>query len=128
MTPTAKITDSGDCTVYSVYPDKTTQNAVGVFTIFVQFFFPLGLLSYGYARMVIVLHRRVETVSEAHGPEAGGGTSGGGAPPGGAAKETKRNESMAKARSNVIKTLALIAFCFIFCWTWNQVGICSRNS
>jgi len=35
-------------------------------------------------------------------------------------KETKRNESMARARSNVVKTLATVAFFFIFCWTWNQ--------
>ena len=35
-------------------------------------------------------------------------------------KEAKRNESMARARSNVIKTLATVAFFFIFCWTWNQ--------
>jgi len=27
---------------------------------------------------------------------------------------------MARARSNVIKTLATVAFFFIFCWTWNQ--------
>jgi len=35
-------------------------------------------------------------------------------------KEAKRNESMARARSNVVKTLATVAFFFIFCWTWNQ--------
>lgn len=28
---------------------------------------------------------------------------------------------MARARSNVIKTLALVAFFFIFCWSWNQI-------
>jgi len=27
---------------------------------------------------------------------------------------------MARARSNVVKTLATVAFFFIFCWTWNQ--------
>ena len=61
MTPSAKITDDGDCTVYSEWPDKTTQKAVGVFTVFLQFIMPLLMLAYGYTRMALVLHRRVET-------------------------------------------------------------------
>jgi len=68
MTPSAKITDEGDCTVYSEWPTKTTQKAVGVFTIFLQYFLPLLMLAYGYTRMALVLHRRVET---AEAPAAG---------------------------------------------------------
>ena len=68
MTPSAKITDAGHCTVYSEWPDKTTQKAVGVFTIFLQFILPLLMLAYGYTRMALVLHRRVET---AEAPVAG---------------------------------------------------------
>jgi len=68
MTPSAKITDAGDCTVYSEWPDKTTQKAVGVFTVFLQFILPLIMLAYGYTRMALVLHRRVET---AEAPAAG---------------------------------------------------------
>jgi len=68
MTPSAKITDSGDCTVYSEWPDKVTQTAVGVFTVFLQFILPLMMLAYGYTRMALVLHRRVET---AEAPAAG---------------------------------------------------------
>lgn len=108
MVPTAMITPDGECTVYSVWPSKRAQAAVGVFTTFVQYLLPLALLAYGYSRMAWVLHKRVETVE---GPAGAGG----------GAKETKRNESMARARSNVMKTLALVAFFFIFCWTWNQV-------
>jgi len=68
MTPSAKITDEGACTVYSEWPDKTTQKAVGVFTVFLQFILPLSVLAYGYTRMALVLHRRVET---AEAPAAG---------------------------------------------------------
>lgn len=68
MTPSAKITQTGDCTVYSEWPDKTTQKAVGVFTVFLQFILPLIMLAYGYTRMALVLHRRVET---AEAPAAG---------------------------------------------------------
>jgi len=112
--PISGITQSGDCTVYAIWPDSVTQEAVGVFTIVVQYLLPLFLLGYGYARMVLVLHRRVETAGD--GPGHGTG-------PGGVVKEVKRNESMAKARSNVIKTLALIACSFILCWTCNQVSL-----
>ena len=108
MVPTAMITVDGDCTVYNVWPSKLTQAAVGVFTTFVQYLLPLLLLAYGYSRMVWVLHKRVETVE---GPAGAGGTG----------KEVKRNESMARARGNVLKTLALVACSFIICWTCNQV-------
>ena len=29
--------------------------------------------------------------------------------------------SMARARRNVIKTLALVSIAFVVCWTWNQM-------
>ena len=116
MYPTAMITPTGECTVYSIWPSDTTQKAVGVFTIFIQFILPLLMLCYGYSRMALVLHRRVDT----------GGEHGGGAAGGGDKKEAKRNESMARARANVIKTLVMVGICFIVCWTWNQVGIVVR--
>jgi len=68
MTPSSKITDGGDCTVFSEWSDKITQTAVGVFTVFLQYILPIIMLAYGYTRMALVLHRRVET-SEA--PAAG---------------------------------------------------------
>ena len=59
MTPSAAILPTGQCTVYSEWPNDTTQSFVGVFTITVQFVIPLVLLVYGYARMANVLHRLV---------------------------------------------------------------------
>ena len=63
MTPSAAILPTGQCTVYSQWPDQVTQSAVGVLTIFVQFILPLILLVYGYVRMAVVLHRLVVAVS-----------------------------------------------------------------
>ena len=63
MTPSAAILPTGQCTVYSQWPDKVTQSAVGLLTIVVQFVLPLILLVYGYVRMAIVLHRLVVAVS-----------------------------------------------------------------
>ena len=130
---TGRIAHTWYCTVFSEWPDKTTQKAVGVFTIFLQYtvdtfgaarwwviptssfstgcnprlstvlpagelfqhlppvpaailaslrccplvsysniflqyFLPLLMLAYGYTRMALVLHRRVET---AEAPAAG---------------------------------------------------------
>jgi len=59
MTPSAAILPSGNCTVYSEWPDAATQSVVGVITIAVQFVLPLILLVYGYTRMAVVLHRLV---------------------------------------------------------------------
>jgi len=63
MTPSAAILPSGQCTVYTEWPDAMTQSTVGVLTIAVQFILPLVLLVYGYVRMAIVLHRLVVAVS-----------------------------------------------------------------
>jgi len=56
MTPSAAILPSGNCTVYSEWPNSVTQSIVGVLTIAVQFVLPLIMLVYGYSRMAIVLH------------------------------------------------------------------------
>ena len=59
MIPTSVITTNGRCSVYSFWPSKLWQNAFGVLTIFVQFFFPLFLLTFFYTRMIVVLRSRV---------------------------------------------------------------------
>lgn len=61
MVATAAVTPSGECTVYTVYPTALAKSAVGVLTIFVQFIFPLIMLTIFYGRMTIVLHKRVES-------------------------------------------------------------------
>jgi len=59
MTPSSAVLLSGHCSVFTQWPDKVTQSAVGLLTIVVQFVLPLTLLVYGYVRMAIALHRRV---------------------------------------------------------------------
>ena len=108
MHPTAAVLENGACSVYDQYPNQETRRFVGILTIIVQYFAPLGCLAFCYGKMAWVLHKRAE------GDKAGDTK-------GADAKETKKNASMARARRNVIKTLALVAFFFIFCWTWNQI-------
>ena len=64
MIPTAAILDDGSCTVYSQYPSLTTQRAVGVFTIVIQYFLPLGILIFFYVRMALALRRKVAPSTE----------------------------------------------------------------
>lgn len=103
VTPTARINSDGRCTVYSVWPNALTQRAVGVFTVLIQFFTPLTILIYCYTRMALVLHKRVDKSSKSTNQRDG-----------------RRNESMARARGNVIKTLVIMGVCFVLCWSWNQ--------
>lgn len=105
MIATAMVTADGQCTVYT-WPNRDAQMGFGALIFFVQYLFPLSLLAVGYSCMAWVLHKRVDA-----GAEGGGGGGGGG----------KRNESMARARGNVFKTLFLVALSFIVCWTCNQV-------
>ncbi|KAK2140455.1 hypothetical protein LSH36_1348g00028 [Paralvinella palmiformis] len=106
MVPTSGISRDGGCTLYSFWPDSLTQNAIGVLTITIQFIVPIILLIIFYARMIVVLRMRIRPPPVAAG---GAGASGEGGP------------TMARARRNVIKTLGIVAFCFVFCWIWNQI-------
>ncbi|KAK2142138.1 hypothetical protein LSH36_993g00020 [Paralvinella palmiformis] len=107
MVPTAGITVSGRCVLYAIWPNSLSQRAVGVLTIFIQFIGPLLLLVFFYARMVIVLRKRVAPEGTGHLP--------------GWPVRGKKSDSMARARRNILKTLAIVALTFVFCWTWNQV-------
>ena len=131
MIPTAAIQKSGMCTVYSVWPNVTTQRAVGVLTILVQYLLPIVLLSFCYGRMAYVLQQRVGTINtrdelNTHTiqvpPQAEQQQQ---VPSDSTSKQQRRdakhNPGMARARKNVIKTLAIVSACFIFCWTWNQI-------
>ena len=107
MIPTSGTTEDGHCVLYTMWPSTLWQRAVGVLTIFMQFFCPLFLLIFFYTKMVLVLRRRVAPEENANCQR----------PP----VQTKKTDSMARARKNILKTLAMVAFTFVFCWSWNQV-------
>lgn len=100
--PTTEINSRGACAVFSLWPSDSVENGIGVLTVIVEYFVPLFLLVFFYAKMTLVLHRRVEPTQET--AKQG---------------EAKRNETMARARTNVIKTLVLVGVLFIICWTLN---------
>ena len=98
------LTAQGQCTTYSIWPNVVTQRVVGVLTISIQFFMPLSLLVFFYAKMIVVLRRRVAPTT------TGSGVS-----------DENKKDSMAGARKNILKTLAMVACAFVLCWVWNQV-------
>ena len=83
MIPLGNITSDHTCNLYS-WPNKMVSQIVGLCSVTIQYFFPLGVFIFCYSRMALVLHRRVEQARESGG-------------------HTTRNETMARARSNVLQ-------------------------
>ena len=105
-TLTAKIED-GQCKKF-LYPDPVTQQAVGVFSICLNYFIPIIILIYCYSRMAWSLHLKISP-SDAH-------------PAVGNASQAQKKDSLHKrGLRNIIKTLAIVATCFILCLSWNQI-------
>ncbi len=114
-TLTAKI-EGGQCKQF-LYPDIVTQKAVGVFSICLNYFIPIIILIYCYSRMAWTLHLRI---TPAGGSTITGGKPSAGAPP--KAGQTQKKDSLHKrGKRNIIKTLAIVATCFILCLSWNQI-------
>ena len=105
MIPTAGMVN-GQCTVYSIWPSPVWQSIVGIITVFLQYFIPLGLIIYAYTRIALVL-TKARNKNKAKTNKFG--------------KSSNRDLRITKARRNVIKTLAMVSACFVFCWSWNQI-------
>ena len=75
----------------------------GIILIIIQFFIPLFVLGYCYGRILWILARRID--SELN-------------------NTTNVNtyaDTFQTARNNTIKTLLIVAICFIICWSNNEV-------
>ena len=105
------------CTVFTEWPSETWRNLGGITTVVVQYFIPLGLIGYAYARMALALKAArysqppVRTMPVILTLSAG----------------LLRYDRLTRARQNVIKTLALVSACFVFCWSWNQIYYITFN-
>ena len=94
---------SGECLIYAFWPSVMLSSIIGIVLIFIQFLIPLIILVYCYGRIVWILTRRIDSklnnISTAKtGPD-----------------------TFQTARNNTIKTLLIVALCFIICWSNNQV-------
>ena len=97
------------CSVFAVWPNETTQSAVGIVTVVIQYVIPLALIAFCYGRIASVL--KSEDITS--------GTASSGA--------SVRNERVAKGRRNVIKILAIVSAFFVACWSPNQIYFAMYN-
>ena len=86
----------GVCYTVGLWPSVEIQHAVGILGILVQYFIPLGILIFAYARILM-------TLKKANASTAG----------------TIR--ASVKGQQNVIKTLLSVSLVFLLCWTANQL-------
>lgn len=98
--PTTRIIARGRCGVLLLWPNDTVQNAVGALVTVFEYFLPLFFLAFCYIKMAVVIHRRVEPGRVNQG-------------------QAMKNESMARIRNDIVKTLIAVGALFVVCWTPN---------
>ena len=87
-----------DCLLYTIWPNPFSKNAYGVFVFCITFLVPLIILIFCYVKIVWILTRRID--SNLSGV---------------------KNDKFELARANTIKTLLIVALCFVICWSSNQI-------
>ena len=120
----------GVCRVSYGWPSKEFKTVFGISILVFQFIIPFLILIICYGKIVWVLTRRINTDlmkskftkdnSETFSYETVN------------AKTVKQATDTAKdkfslARRNTIKTLLIVGFCFIICWSQNQVRYLMHN-
>ena len=107
--------------LYVVYPNLLTRKIVGVYFFCFVLFIPVLILIFVYGRIAWVLARKVdEDLTDKGRREQIENKA-----VDKATNVRKRNYELAKR--NVIKTLTLVAACFVICWTGNQVWVLAFN-
>ena len=106
---TSYMQDENTCSVINKWPGLTWQRTAGILITTFQYFIPLVIICYCYTRIILVLKRGAEPKSKERAGKKESSAS------------SNRDNLMLKAKKNVIKTLLLVALCFVFCWSWNQV-------
>ena len=104
------------------WPSEEMRTAFAVVLVFIQFFGPVMVLIICYGKIVWVLTRRINTDlmksksardSSDNVSSSTVGTISQGADTG--------KDKFQLARRNTIKTLLIVACCFIICWSQNQI-------
>ena len=92
----------------ALWPSDAVKTAFCIGIMFIQFFIPVLVLIMCYGKIVWVLTRRINTDSGINFK----GTN--------QAAETGRDKFQL-ARRNTIKTLLIVACCFVICWSQNTI-------
>ena len=105
--------------LYAVWPNVLTSQIVGVYLFCIILLIPVLILIFVYSRIAWVLSRKLDNdiLSGNRKSECNTVDS--------ATDMRKKNYEL--ARRNTIKTLTLVAVCFILCWTGQQVWLLLFN-
>ena len=110
------------CFVLSIWPNVLTSKVVGVYIVFVAVILPASILIFVYGRIAWVLSRKVRndilTDKINRGTDNDKVVS---------FATYLRMKKYQLATRNTIKTLVLVAVCFVICWTGNQVWFLLYN-
>ncbi len=90
------------------YTSESISKLLGVVVVTVQYFVPLVIIIICYARIIYMLSRKLDLDSN----NLNEGLS--------QIEQRQRNIFML-AKRNTLKTLIIVAVCFLACWTQNQV-------
>ena len=92
--------NSGECLFYVSFPSPLFKEVFGVVLIFLEFFIPLLILIYCYGRIIWILTRRMNSNLNSGSLQA---------------------KTFQLAKTNTIKTMFIVALCFVICLSNNQI-------
>ena len=92
--------ETGKCMRSGFWPSDQLNNIIGTIVVVTQFLLPLLILLYCYGRILQVLTKRIDSKFNNGGAQS---------------------DTFQLARTNTIKTLLIVALCFVICWSNNQV-------
>ena len=113
----------GICKRVSIWPSDVARTAAGMSITFIEFLIPFTILIFCYCKIIWVLTRRINTDLIQNMTDNSGTNNSGRAKSG---KDTSK-DLFQLARKNTIKTLLIIGFCFIICWSQNQASYFMYN-
>ncbi len=102
--------ENGQCRVYFTWPSPVAKAMFGFVWIFVKLLVPSVTLIYSYGRIAYVLHKKVNKKGAVN-----------------VVGKSAKDETFAHGKRNTIKTLFVVATCFLLCWSWNQVAFFRFN-
>ncbi len=99
--PTSDIINGG-CLWGASFPSVPIYQLSMVVITSIQFYIPLGIMIFCYAKMFRSLNQvGIQTTKDL------------------SMAEKARQDKFIKARVNILKTLVMVSFCFVLCWVWN---------
>ena len=103
--PLSGVMESGERCKIGGYPSPEIQRFVGVLEFTLQYFIPLFIFTFAYARIALVLRHGLRTTGDngVHG------------------RSDRREERMLEASRKVFKTLLTVSVSFVVCWSPNQI-------